>query len=451
MPDDAGHAQRVAALRTQLHSVRDAAPLGLAKATSNLFRDRSEGRKRRLDLAGFCHVLAVDPAAQWVDTEGLVGYDALVDATLPHGVMPAVVPQLKTITAAGAVAGVGIEATSFRHGLVHDTLLEADVLLAGGDIVTCSPERQHRDLFLGLPNSYGTLGYALRLKLRTQPVKPQVQVRHQRFASADAFFDAMAAACAGDADFVDGVVFDRETHVLSVAHFADDGPPPSDYGFERIYYRSIAERPTDVLTVHDYLWRWDTDWFWCSRAFGAQNPWVRRVWPRELLRSDVYWRLVALDRRTSLTARVDAALRRPPREQVVQDIEIPVDALPAFLDFFHREVGITPVWVCPLRQRDPGAVWPLYPLDPDLTYVNVGFWSTVAVPPGVDPADGRVNRRIEAVVRDLGGHKSLYSTAFYSREEFAGLYGGTEYERLRAEYDPAGRLAGMWEKTVGRA
>jgi FAD/FMN-containing dehydrogenase len=104
-----------------------------------------------------------------------------------------------------------------------------------------------------------------------------------------------------------------------------------------------------------------------------------------------------------------------------------------------------------LRQRDPDAVWPLYPLDPTVTYVNVGFWSTVAVPPGVDPADGRVNRRIEDAVRDLGGHKSLYSTAYYSRIEFAELYGGAAYERLRQEYDPDHRLADMWSKTVGRA
>ncbi len=202
--------------------------------------------------------------------------------------------------------------------------------------------------------------------------------------------------------------------------------------------------------MNDYLWRWDTDWFWCSRAFGAQNPLVRRLWPKDRLRSDVYWKLVALDRRTSFSSRLGALRRQPPREPVVQDVEVPVDALPEFLDFFHREVGIEPVWVCPLRQRDPDARWPLYELDPGTTYVNVGFWSTVAVPYDVDPADGRVNRRIEQVVTDLGGRKSLYSTAFYDRDEFARLYGGAAYDRLRAAYDPDGRLPDMWTKTVGR-
>ena len=138
------------------------------------------------------------------------------------------------------------------------------------------------------------------------------------------------------------------------------------------------------------------------------------------------------------------------REPVVQDIEVPVDRLAEFLDFFHREVGIEPVWVCPLRQRDPAASWPLYELDPATTYVNVGFWSTVPLPDGVDPAEGRVNRRIEEVVTQLGGKKSLYSTAFYPREEFAALYGGEAYSALRSAYDPGGRLPDMWTKTVGR-
>ena len=35
-------------------------------------------------------------------------YEDLADATLGHGLMPKVVPQLKTITLGGAVTGLGI-------------------------------------------------------------------------------------------------------------------------------------------------------------------------------------------------------------------------------------------------------------------------------------------------------------------------------------------------------
>ena len=40
------------------------------------------------------------------------------------GVVPLVVPQLRTITLGGAVSGLGIESTSFRSGLPRESVLE---------------------------------------------------------------------------------------------------------------------------------------------------------------------------------------------------------------------------------------------------------------------------------------------------------------------------------------
>ena len=91
----------------------------------------------------------------------------------------------------------------------------------------------------------------------------------------------------------------------------DAAETPSDYAGQRIFYRSIRERSTDVLTVRDFLWRWDTDWFWCSRAFGVQRPLVRRLWPRRLKRSDVYQRIVGLENRHGVAAHVDSWRGRP--------------------------------------------------------------------------------------------------------------------------------------------
>lgn len=443
----AAFAQRVAALQAQVAQAGSSAPLGLRKATSNLFRDRSEGAKRRLDLSAFRHVLEVDAAAGWVDTEGLVGYGALVDATLPHGLMPAVVPQLKTITAAGAVAGVGIEATSFRHGLVHDTLLEMDVLLASGEIVRCAPDNEHRDLFFGFPNSYGTLGYALRLTLAARPVKPLVRVRHRRFDAPQAFFHALAEACVGDADFVDGVVFDRARHVLSVAHFADDGPAPSDYGFERIYWRSLLERDEDTLTTPGYLWRWDTDWFWNSKQFGLQQTWLRRLVGRERLNSRTYTRWMRWNARLGLT-RALARMRGDHPESVIQDVDIPLPRAAEFLDFLHREIGIVPIWICPIRPADATRAFTLYPTPTGVPLVNFGFWDVVHSRTAHGP--GHFNRRVEQQVIALGGIKSLYSDSYFTREEFDRAYGATAYAELKARYDPQRRLLDLYDKCVLR-
>jgi FAD/FMN-containing dehydrogenase len=125
-----------------------------------------------------------------------------------------------------------------------------------------------------------------------------------------------------------------------------------------------------------------------------------------------------------------------------------------FLRWFNQEVPMSPVWLCPLQLREPSggvapARWPLYPLEPGQLYVNVGFWGTVPIE--VDARDGDTNRAIEQAVADHGGHKSLYSDAYYDERTFDGLYGGETYRKVKQAYDPDHRLTGMYEKVVGRA
>ena len=451
--DRAEYLRRVAAVHAAYEAIPAGQPVRLRKRTSNLFRPRAQA-PANLDVTPFEGVLEVDRAARTADVLGMTTYRDLVDATLPYGLMPLVVPQLKTITLGGAVTGMGIESSSFRVGGPHESVLEMDVLTGAGEVFTATPTNDYADLFHAFPNSYGSLGYALRLKIELAPVEPYVHLRNLRFADASTCAAAIATIVGtGEhggqrVDFVDGVWFGAAESYLVLGTFSRTAPATSDYTGAGIYYRSIQERRDDWLTVLDYLWRWDTDWFWCSRAFGAQHPVLRRVWPRRWRRSDVYWKLVALNRRTGFSRWRDRRHGVAGREDIVQDIEVPVDRAAEFLAFLDAETGIEPVWLCPLRQRDPTARWDLYVLDPDTTYVNIGFWSSVEI--GAAESDGVHNRAIEKKVAELNGRKSLYSTAFYSPEEFWQTYGGASYDKVKASYDPDGRLLSLYDKTVRR-
>jgi FAD/FMN-containing dehydrogenase len=436
------YADRVEELRRQYAALPAEAPVRLGKKTSNLFRSRADTGAPRLDVSAFSGVLSVDAEARTADVLGMTTYEDLVDAVLPYGLVPLVVPQLKTITLGGAVTGLGIESSSFRNGMPHESVLEMDVLTGDGRVVTCS-RTENPDLFTGIPNSYGTLGYALRLRIELEPVQPYVSLRHVRCGSVAEAVEVMRSACES-ADFVDGTWFSPTETYVTVGTWASSAVAVSDYTGQDVYYRSIQARDTDVLTVRDYLWRWDTDWFWCSRAFGVQNPSIRRWIPRRYLRSDVYWKLVAFEKKHRWKTRWDVRRGGPEREDVVQDVEVPIDRLVDFMDVFAREVPIEPVWFCPLRQRADG--WELYRLDPETLYVNIGFWSTVPLAPG--QPDGSHNRLIEQLVDDLGGRKSLYSTSYYEPEHFWRLYNGPVYEVLKKTYDPDGRLLDLYDKCV---
>jgi len=425
------------------------APIGLAKDTSNLFRTRDGVEKQRLDVRAFDQVLQVDPATRTIDVEGMTPYAALVDATLPHGVMPAVVPQLKSITIGGAVSGIGIESSSFRYGLPHETVQEMEILLPGGRVVTCRADNEHRDLFHGFPNSYGTLGYALRLKILAVPVRPFVRLNHTRYRDAGEYFTEVERQCrAGEIDFIDGSVFASDEHYITTGTFVDEAPATSDYTYLEMYYRSIRSLREDYLGIRDYIWRWDTDWFWCSTHFGLQHRWMRRLFGRRRLNSVTYGRIMRFNRRWGFTAALDR-VRGVHTESVIQDVDIPIDRAAEFLEFFHREIGILPVWICPIGARDPDARFPLYPMDSSKIYVNFGFWDVITT--REKHPDGHFNRRIERKVVELGGIKSLYSDSYFPEEEFWGQYDREAYRRLKAEYDPEGRLLDLYAKCVRRA
>src|SRR4051812_26112761 len=175
------HDRAVDTLRARLAAQPEGAPIRLAKPTSNLFRFREPPGRDALDVSAFGEVLHVDTEARTADVGGMTTYERLVDATLPHGLMPFVVPQLKTITLGGAVAGLSIESSSFRNGMPHESVLEMEILTGAGEVVLARPDNEHAELFHGFPNSYGTLGYALRLTIELEPVRPAVALRHVRF------------------------------------------------------------------------------------------------------------------------------------------------------------------------------------------------------------------------------------------------------------------------------
>jgi FAD/FMN-containing dehydrogenase len=447
------YSQLVADLQRAYRTLPAWETVRLGKKTSNLFRPRAKAGPR-LDVSGFDGVIEIDAAGRRADVLGMTTYEHLVDALLPHGFMPLVVPELKTITLGGALTGLGIESSSFRNGMPHESVTEIDVLTGSGDVVTASPEGEHRDLFYGFPNSYGTLGYLLRARIELEPIHRFVHLRHVRFDCFAALIETLADVAESgrfegeQVDFLDGTVFSPSESYLTLGAWSDTAPAVSDYTWMDIYYRSIQSNREDWLTTRDYLWRWDTDWFWCSRAFLAQRRWVRLLAGRRFLRSDVYWKVLAFEERRQVKARIDRLRKLPARETVIQDVELPIERLGEFLEGFCKNVPVSPFWLCPLRKRDPSVTWDLYPLEPNQLYVNVGFWSTLPLSPGMEP--DHHNRWVENEVDRLEGRKSLYSSVFYEETHFWDLYNGDAYHKLKDRYDPAGRLLDLYSKCVGR-
>mgnify|MGYP000851217550 CR=1 FL=1 len=118
-----------------------------------------------LDL-GLMNGIRVDPTAHTARVEGGATLGDVHHATFPFGL---VTPSgiISTTGVGGITLGGGLGYLTRKFGLAIDNLLEADVVLADGTLVTASPD-QHPDLFWALRGGGGgNVGVVTSFTLRT--------------------------------------------------------------------------------------------------------------------------------------------------------------------------------------------------------------------------------------------------------------------------------------------
>src|SRR3954469_7896048 len=135
----------------------------------------------RIDISDLNEIVSIDPVARTCTAESGVTFVDLVAATMAHGLIPIIVPELKTITVGGAVSGCSLESMSFKYGGFHDSCLEYEVITGTGEGVLCTPENDNRLMFQMMHGTFGTLGIISRLKFWLVPAKPFVAVEYERY------------------------------------------------------------------------------------------------------------------------------------------------------------------------------------------------------------------------------------------------------------------------------
>jgi FAD/FMN-containing dehydrogenase len=422
--------------------------VGLRKRTSsNLFRYVPSARQgRTLDLSAFNHVLRVDRESRTLEAEGLATFETIVDHTLPHGLVPLITPELKHITIGGATVGIGIESNCFRHGFVHDGLIEAEVVLADGRVATCTAANEHADLFGALPNSYGTLGYILRARIKLMPAAPYVHLRTTACNDLDVFLEKMRgatneAASGNRVDFIEGLIYGPDRQFLTLARFIESVPRIDDILRRNVFYKLISRESDVYLTTKDYLFRYDPEWFWNLPDTPAYAL-FRRYAPSVFRNSGFYKRYTGLKHKfvSALPWQSEDDL-----EPLIQDWEVPWERAGELTRFAMSEVALQgrPWIVTPILTR---SVPTLYPVSPDRLYYNLGCYCQVQKPSGKGAF--HYTKIIDRKCFELGGIKMLYSSTFVTQEEFDRIYNGPAYTILKRKYDPRGAFRTLYQKCV---
>ena len=412
------------------------------KTVSNLFRygGRENVSAREVDLSEFNKPLYLDAKNKTLDVQGLATWEKIVDFVLPHGFLPLITPELKHITVGGATVGIGIESNTHRYGFVHNSLLEADVLLPDGRIVLTTPTNKYRDLFNALGNSYGTLGYVLRAKIKLRPAKKYVYLTTKKFENIDAFLqESMSSANDTKIEYVEGLAYKEDELYLTTGIQTNTARNIRSIYGDTIFYKEISKEGQITLPTKEYIFRYDPEWFW-NIPESAPYKLFRKIAPKSIRNSGFYAKHV-----TRTVNRPFHTGTKDEVETLIQDWEVPMKHAKGLLQFVLRTVDLDGKPLMVAFVKVPHAAT-LYPMKKNQLYLNLGSYSFAKKKKGKPPY--YYTKVIDAFCFARHGIKMLYSTTFLSSASFNRIYNGTAYKKLKKKYDPKNLQPTLFEKVV---
>jgi FAD/FMN-containing dehydrogenase len=430
------HRAKVARIAHQLRAHTGGRPVSLRKkAVAHQVPKPNDLRHRdpKIDVSDLTDILAIDPVRRICVAESGVTFVDLVAATLEHGLVPLVVPELKTITIGGAVAGCSIESMSFVHGGFHDTCIEYEVITATGQVLICTPDNEHRLVFQMMHGTFGTLGILARLTFQLIPAKPFVKLRYATHATVADYQAAILRHFeARDVDFMDGIIHSPSCYVLATGEFVDRAPYTSDYSWMKIYYQSTRTRTEDYLTTADYFFRYDRG--------------VTNVRPKSFVGRLLFGKLLASSQWLRLAEKLRWLLRSD-KPTITLDVFVPFSRVPEFLAWYEREFQFYPLWCVPYRRvRD-------YEWLDDSFYTALGdrLFLDLAIYGMRQRGPRNHHRLMEHKLREIGGIKTLIAHNYYEEDEFWSIWNKRNYDAVKAITDPDNRFRDLYTKTCRAA
>jgi FAD/FMN-containing dehydrogenase len=424
------HAREVRRIANELQSRTSTTPVSLRKRTVAHQVPKSGDRRRyddKIDISQLHRILSIDPTARICVAEPGVTFVDLVDATLKHGLLPIVVPELKTITIGGAVSGCSIESMSFEYGGFHDTCLEYEVITAKGDVLVCRRDNEHALVFEMMHGSFGTLGIVSKLTFRLVPAKPFVRLVHERYTTLAAYQEAITRhAEARDLDFMDGIIHSPSLYVLCTGHFVDRALYTSRYDWMRVYYKSTASRSEDFMTTADYVFRYDRG--------------VTNVRPKSFLGRLLFGKMLSSTQMLRLGNKLHWLLKTT-KPTVTVDLFLPMSKVPEFLAWYERELDFYPLWCVPYRRvHDYEWLAPsFYAGMTDTMFLDLAIY-------GMKQRSDNDHRLIEKKLEELGGIKTLISHNYYDKDEFWSIFNKPNYDAVKAITDPNNIFRDLYTK-----
>lgn len=251
------HEQKVERITKFLKERKEITPVSFKKKSVSHQVPKANDKTyfdEKIDLSELNKIIDINTEKLMCVAEPGVTFVDLVHETLKYNLVPFTVPELKTITIGGAVAGASLESMSYKYGGFHDSCVEYEVVTATGEILICTPENENKSVFQMVHGTFGTIGIISKLKFKLLPAKQFVKVVYEKYDNLEAYKKATFEHYQNkDVDFMDGIIHSPKEYILSVGNFVDTSPYTNRYDWMNIYYISTKKRKEDYLKTADYF------------------------------------------------------------------------------------------------------------------------------------------------------------------------------------------------------
>ncbi len=413
---------------------------------------------RKIDV-GMSDILELDDRRRTVRVEPLVSMGQLTRALLPLGWTLPLVPELDDLTVGGLIMGFGIETSSHKYGLFQHICESLEIVTAEGTLIRCSAA-ENAHLFYAMPWSHGTLGFLVAATLRIIPSRKYVRIHYQPVLGLDRLIDVFehASRARDTHDFVEGLVYSRDSAVILCGRLADEAPSdavvnPIGHWYKPWFYRhartflDTGADGIEYVPLRHYFRRHTRSYFWTMQdiiPFG-NHP---------LFRWLLGW---ALPPRIALLKYTETNTTRRLRERfhVIQDVLMPIRSLKRSIEYLDEHYGIYPLWLSPMSIFDNapqlGFIHPLTTADGrrDELYVDVGVYGSCR---RANFDNRSALPLLEAFVIENHGYQALYAVTTMTREQFRTMFDHSAYDRLREQLPLCTRAFDeVYEKVSARA
>lgn len=473
------HAKEVKRLQEQIRNFyaqkrfqKNSIPLTLKYQSSESYTTRTKSYKigcSNLDCGALNHIIEIDPIKQTALVEPRVTMNELLQATLPYGFTIPIMPELKEITIGGAIMGMGLESASHQWGTFNDVCTAFELILGDGTLLRASPS-ENTDIFYGIPGSYGSLGILVLAEIKLIPAKDFVRLRYHIFSKP---FEAVhtlqsLSRSSEPPDFLDGIVFAKDLAVVIEGNLESKeniSPNLPTFSFNPIYstmYYQHVKRIAlnnhtityeELMTHHDYYFRYDLGAFWMGAYLfhfsllvslmmqgilqfsRPSQEWLNEVEIHKfhpLPNPSVAFLMLLRPfiKGKNLCKILHKAEKWIHKRFIIQDFCIPEKHVSHFLTDVLDDPSVFPIWLVQVKGTSHSQIFAPHLLsgeDQESHFMNFGIYGI----PSYSSPIAEITKKLEQKTQAYGGRKALYSRSYYDQNEFWSIYSRDAYDLLR--------------------